>query len=208
MPVPEHRSRVPQRGPARSWGHDRGRTRRHFGHRARLLSRCRPGWQDRSCRAGGYGSARPEIRGRGAGADRVNRACGGWVPDGGRRCQAPAGCVGRPGRTGNAGPAGRSSRWPARCARTRPGIARRARPARPPSFTGVDDTPSMISVKAGRGAPDQPECDVSRTAIWLGQVHLFRARYVSAPRGAVVSDGGERLSSSCRRSGGVKLAAA
>ena len=47
----------------------------------------------------------------------------------------------------------------------------------PPCFTGVGDTPSVISVQMGRGAPEQAECDVSMTAIWLGQVHLFRARY-------------------------------
>jgi len=44
-------------------------------------------------------------------------------------------------------------------------------------FRRVDDTPSVISVKMRRGAPEQAECDVSMTAIWLGQVHLFRARY-------------------------------
>ena len=55
--------------------------------------------------------------------------------------------------------------------------ALRAFATRPPSFTGVDDMPSVISVQMGRGAPEQAECDVSMTAIWLGQVHLFRARY-------------------------------
>jgi len=30
---------------------------------------------------------------------------------------------------------------------------------RPPSFAGVDDRPSVISVQMGRGAPDQAECD-------------------------------------------------
>jgi len=28
----------------------------------------------------------------------------------------------------------------------------------------------------GRSAPEQPECDVFTTAIWLGQAHLFHAK--------------------------------
>ena len=39
-------------------------------------------------------------------------------------------------------------------------------PRQPPSFTGVDDTLSVISVQMGRGVPEQAECDVSTTAIW------------------------------------------
>ena len=35
----------------------------------------------------------------------------------------------------------------------------------PPSFTGFDDTPSVISVKTGRGAPDQSECDFSKIVV-------------------------------------------
>jgi hypothetical protein len=36
---------------------------------------------------------------------------------------------------------------------------------RPPSFTGVDDTPSVISVQMGRGAPDQAECDFLKIVV-------------------------------------------
>ena len=48
---------------------------------------------------------------------------------------------------------------------------------RPQPFTGVDDTPVVAAVKAGRGAPDRQECDFSRIAILLRRVHLFRAEY-------------------------------
>jgi hypothetical protein len=47
----------------------------------------------------------------------------------------------------------------------------------PPSFTAVDDTPGMIMANVGRGAPGQQECDFSRIAILLRQVHPFRAEY-------------------------------
>jgi hypothetical protein len=49
---------------------------------------------------------------------------------------------------------------------------------RPPSFTRIDDTPGVERLKRERGAPEQPECDLSRIAIKLRQVHLFRARRV------------------------------
>jgi hypothetical protein len=39
------------------------------------------------------------------------------------------------------------------------------------------DTPGVKRLKRERGAPDQPECDLSRIAIKLRRVHLFRARY-------------------------------
>ena len=75
--------------------------------------------------------------------------------------------------------------WPRRRGRTEPTGSRgnwRLPPPhrschRPPSFTGIDDTPGLKCPKWWRGAPDQPECDLSRTAIWLRRVHLFRARY-------------------------------
>jgi hypothetical protein len=35
----------------------------------------------------------------------------------------------------------------------------------PPSFTRVTDTPSVISVKTRRGAPDQSECDFSKIVV-------------------------------------------
>ena len=44
-------------------------------------------------------------------------------------------------------------------------------------FHGIGDTPGVKYRKYGRGAPDQQECDLSRIAIWLRRVHLFRARY-------------------------------
>ena len=47
----------------------------------------------------------------------------------------------------------------------------------PRPFTGIDDTPVVAAVKAGRGAPDRQECDFSRIAILLRRVHLFRAEY-------------------------------
>ena len=37
--------------------------------------------------------------------------------------------------------------------------------AQPPSFAGVDDTPSVISVQMGRGAPDQAECDFLKIVV-------------------------------------------
>jgi hypothetical protein len=41
-------------------------------------------------------------------------------------------------------------------------IGRAQEKAWPPSFTGVDDTPIVISGNTGRGAPDQSECDFSK----------------------------------------------
>lgn len=37
-----------------------------------------------------------------------------------------------------------------------------AAPGLPPSFTGIDDTPGMKRPGQQRGAPEQPECDLSR----------------------------------------------
>jgi len=45
-----------------------------------------------------------------------------------------------------------------------PCSTRASRP-RPPSFAGVDDTPSVISVQMGRGAPDQAECDFLKIVV-------------------------------------------
>jgi hypothetical protein len=36
-----------------------------------------------------------------------------------------------------------------------------AAPGLPPSFTGIDDTPGMKRLGQQRGAPEQPECDLS-----------------------------------------------
>jgi hypothetical protein len=50
-------------------------------------------------------------------------------------------------------------------------------PHRPPSFTRIYDTHDVKWLKRERGAPEQPECDLSRIAVKLRRVHLFRARY-------------------------------
>jgi hypothetical protein len=47
----------------------------------------------------------------------------------------------------------------------------RLTPIRPPSFTGIGDTPGVKLLKQERDAPDQPECDLSRIAIKLRRVH-------------------------------------
>ena len=41
----------------------------------------------------------------------------------------------------------------------------RFRASRPSSFTGVDDTPSVISVQMGQGAPEQAECDFLKIVV-------------------------------------------
>jgi len=55
-----------------------------------------------------------------------------------------------------------SSPCPRRANDQRSGLSASSPRDRPPSFTGVDNTPSVISAQMGRGAPDQAECDFSK----------------------------------------------